>query len=620
MRFVLTIYCLLGCYILMAADTLYLQSPGKKIQAKLYVQQGALIYAVTAKGKEVIEPSHLGMRVNDTVYGKQVTLMQLQKQQEIRTTASTQLNSTQYTNHCIAYSIRIQEKAIKYTIEYRLFDNGCAFRYLLPRNQHHVQEEYTTFTIPTKTTVWYFERDSDWKLKSYAGLWQQTGIEQLPVVSLQGPIQGKPLVMELPDHRYTLITEAALYQYSGMRLKANGSRVLQVNFTEGNNGFTVADALITPWRVILYAGDLNALVNNHIIEALNPAPDKTLYSNTDYIQPGKSVWSWITRGDNYMQPEEEKKFIDAAASLNIQYTLLDEGWETVWNNKWQQLKEICTYAASKGVRVWVWKHSKDLREPESRDAFLDSVQQAGAAGVKTDFMNSEAAPLIDFETSLLKSAARRKLMINFHGCQAPTGESATYPNEMTREGVRGMELNIMKEPIPAWHNAALPFTRFICGHGDYTPALFSNKGKTTYTHQLALLYLFNSPFQCIAENPMMLLNDKKYTTILPLLKTLPVTWDETIVLPGSSIGKMAAFARRKGNDWYVAVINGTEHEKTFTLHPVFLTKGMVYSGTRITDAVNDAGFVMETIRYHRSEQQSFSIPATGGMVIAFKRI
>ncbi len=39
-------------------------------------------------------------------------------------------------------------------------------------------------------------------------------------------------------------------------------------------------------------------------------------------------------------------------------------------------------------------------------------------------------------------------MVNFHGCQAPTGESVTFPNEMTREGIRGMELNIMNEPIP----------------------------------------------------------------------------------------------------------------------------------------------------------------------------
>jgi alpha-glucosidase len=392
-----------------------------------------------------------------------------------------------------------------------------------------------------------------------------------------------------------------------------------VNFTEGENGFHSKGPLVTPWRVILYAKDLNSLVNNHIIENLNPQPDKALFADRSYIQPGKSVWSWITRKENYMQPAEEKKFIDAAANLHFQYTLLDEGWETTWPHKWQQLQELSQYARNKNVKIWVWKHSKDLRDSLQREAFLDSVANAGAAGIKTDFMNSEAEGLIDFETALLKVAARKKLMVNFHGCQAPTGESKTYPNEMTREGIRGMELNIMKEPIPAWHNAALPFTRFICGHGDYTPGFFSKKGATTYTHQLALLYLFNSPFQCIAESPVTLLNDPKYAPVLPLLRSLPVTWDETIVLPGSAIGQLAAFARRKGNDWYVAVINGSDSAVDFSFLPSFLQKGAGYKATVVSDKANDTGFAIHSITIQPSRQQSFTIPPTGGIVIAVKR-
>ena len=43
-----------------------------------------------------------------------------------------------------------------------------------------------------------------------------------------------------------------------------------------------------------------------------------------------------------------------------------------------------------------------------------------------------------------------------------------------------------------------------------------------------------------------------------MIKALPSTWDETIVLPGSSIGEVAAFARRKGEEWFIAVLNGPE--------------------------------------------------------------
>ncbi|MBS0030398.1 glycoside hydrolase family 97 catalytic domain-containing protein [Chitinophaga sp. 22321] len=599
-----------------AADTLSLQSPHKNLCAKLYTREGRLLYQVQAGAQEVVLPSAMGIKINHRLYGTRVHRIAISRQKVIREVLPARLNAAAAVNHCVDYTISVNEDRDQYTIACRMFDNGCAFRYIIPgKEEKQVQEEITTFTFPVTTGVWYFERNNSWKLQSYAGLWQRTTMDQLPVVSAQGPIQGKPLVMELPGGKYAVITEAALYRYSGMRLKATGNGAVQVNYTEGDTGFTLKGELVTPWRTILYANNLNELVNNHVIENLNPRPDPVLFADTRYIKPGKSVWSWITRDEHYMEPAEELRFIDAAAELGFAYTLLDEGWETKWPDKWKQLKILSTSAAKKGIHIWVWKNSKEIRDSVLRNSFLDSVAMAGAVGIKTDFMNSEALPLIMFEEALLKGAAARKLMVNFHGCQAPAGESRTYPNEMTREGIRGMELNVMKEPLPAWHNAALPFTRFICGHGDYTPGLFSLRGPTTVTHQLALLYLFNSPFQCMAENPLRLLKDSTWQPILPLLKTLPVTWDETIVLPGSDIGKIAAFARRKGRDWYVAMINGTDSLVSFRLQPTFLRSGQTYKAMLITDTANGNSFVSATEDMRKRDDRKVTIPATGGLVV-----
>ena len=619
MRYIFLIFLVISVNLLHAAAPVQLSSPGKGLQATLSVQNGHLYYSVVSRGHVLIESSRLGMDLNGKSLGTQVQQLSVTKQYTIKETLPTRLNTNASSQHCIGYLITIKEAQTTYTIEFRLYNNACAFRYL-PASAavNKVAAELTAFTLPATSTVWFFERNNSWKLQSYAGLWSQTAIENLQTISSQGPVQGKPLVVQLPSKQYLLITEAALYNYSGLRFKVTG-RTLQANFTEGEKGFEVNGPLTTPWRVVLYANDLNSLVNNHVIEHLNPAPDEKLFANSNYIHPGKAVWSWITRNENYMQPVEEQKMIDAAAKLNFEYSLLDEGWETTWPQKWQQLHELSKYAAAKNVKLWVWKHSKDLRDSSIRNAFLDSVAMAGAVGIKTDFMNSEAKPLIDFDEALLKAAAQRRLMVNFHGCQTPSGESRTYPNEMTREGIRGMELNIMKEHIPAWHNAALPFTRFVCGHGDYTPGFFSNKGATTYTHQLALLYLFNSPFQCVAENPVVLLENPLYQPILPLLKTLPVTWDETIVLPGSNIGTMAAFARRKGRDWYIAVINGTDSTATFTCSPSFLPAGRQFQAMVISDAGDNQAFNTKNLTIQSSGKQVFTIPPTGGLVIAVKR-
>lgn len=595
---------------------LRLESPNKKLHALLYVENGKLLYAVNANDQPLTAPAALGIQLDKKVMGKDVQQISLFRKKLIREIRPSRLNRSTALNHCIEYQILVKGVSTD-TVSFRVFDNGCAFRYQLAGKENtRLLEELTCFALPASSRVWFFERNNNWKLKSYAGLWLNTTPDQLPTISSQGPIQGKPLVLELPGKKYMVITEAALHNYSGMRLKAIGGNKVQVNFTEGEAGFAVNGKLESPWRVILFARSLNELVNNKIIENLNPLPDPALFRNASWIKPGISVWSWITRKENYMEPAEERRFVDAAASLNFQYSLIDDGWETKWTDKWKELKELCSYASKKKIGIWVWKHSKDITDTIMRNQFLDSIRLCGAVGLKTDFMNSEEMGFIKFETGLLAAAAKRKLMVNFHGCQAPTGESVSFPNEMTREGIRGMELNIMNEPIPAWHNAALPFTRLLCGHGDYTPAFFSNKANTTYTHQLALLYLFNSPFQCLAENPVTLLNDPLYKPILPLLRSMPVTWDETIVLPGSEIGKLAAFARRKGHSWYIAVINGTDKETAFDILPSFLQKSA--NAVLVRDAAADKGFIEEDITLRPTVKASFSIPANGGMVIEIK--
>ncbi len=609
------IVCLLVCLIStqVAKANVTLASPDGTLNVHVWVQAGKLYYNVTAHNNEIVATSRLGIVLDSIDYGNNVQQLQLQLKQlhQKDTLLNRGISQLVPVN---TFTFLVQGNTVS-TLVFKVYNQGCAFRYQVA-GTHRVQGEASSFQLPTQARVWFFERDNDWKLKSYAGWWKSTAADSLNMVSKQGPIQGKPLVAQLPLGGYLVLTEAALYHYSGLRFKATGNNTLQANFTEGENGFTINQQVVTPWRVILYNTTLNALVNNPVIAVLNPHPDKQLFQNAGYIQPGKAVWSWITRKANFMQPEEERKFIDAAAQLNFQYTLLDEGWETIWTNKWQQLKELVQYGRPKKVGVWVWKHSKEIMVPEQRDAFLDSLAAAGVAGIKTDYMNSEAMPLIDFETGLLKAAAQRKLMVNFHGCHAPTGESITYPNEMTREGVRGMELNGMKEHLPAWHNTALPFTRFICGHGDYTPGWFSNRGNTTLAHQLALFYLLNSPFQCMAENPTDVLETKAYQPMVGWLQSLPVTWDETIVLPGSEIGKLAAFAKRKGKVWYVAVINGEAFTKPYQLQPGFLNKNVRYSVESVTDAANGSSLITEKSLLNATTHQ-WHIQPNGGLVLRF---
>lgn len=593
--------------------SLVLKSPSGSLAVRVFKNSRGIFYTVSKSGHTLIDASQLGLIIEGR------SLIDIRFPLKLVSVSNVEESFSLLKNNNATRSIRYKKYQVSMgtaVIEFAVFNTGCAFRYRLPPGDNHITAEQTSFVLNGGDRVWFFERTNSWKLKSYAGLWMQTRLDSLDKISPTGPVQGKPIVVQLANNQYLFITEAGLYNYSGMRLKAKANS-LSVDFTEGNQGFNVNSrvASFTPWRVIGWAGNLDGLANQLITAALNPAPDKALFDNTGYLKPGKSAWSWISRDEHYLNPVFEKKIIDAAAALHYTYTLIDDGWEQKWEKKWEVLKDLVLYGEKKGIKVWVWKDSKFLKDTGYGNAFLDTLSRLGVAGIKIDFMNSEAKDLIDFEISFLRAAAKKKMMVNFHGCHASTGEFRSFPNEMTREGVRGMELNIMNEPIPAWHNAALPFTRFITGPADYTPGFFSNRAGTSLTHQLALLYLLDSPFQCIAENPLNLLNDTVFTPVVPLLRDLPTTWDSSIVLQPSKIGRCAVLAKRNGTDWYVAGINGSDKEMKAGIDPSFLNMVPGHQVSLITDT--GKGFHKADISYEQLRKDKIIMAPHGGFVLRF---
>jgi alpha-glucosidase len=114
------------------------------------------------------------------------------------------------------------------------------------------------------------------------------------------------------------------------------------------------------------------------------------------------------------------------------------------------------------------------------------VQNVGAVGVKLDFFDHEAKEVMDLYRACLEGAAEHHLMVNFHGANKPTGESRTWPNELNREAVSGMERRSMQ----AWarHDATIPFTRMLAGHLDFTPMLFGERRReTSWPHQISTI-------------------------------------------------------------------------------------------------------------------------------------
>ena len=95
------------------------------------------------------------------------------------------------------------------------------------------------------------------------------------------------------------------------------------------------------------------------------------------------------------------------------------------------------YAGQQHIGLWVWKSAKGLRITGTQE-FLKRCHDLGLVGIKVDYIDNESKTMVDFYYDVLKECAENKLMVCFHGCNKATGESRSWPNELTRAAVKGM--------------------------------------------------------------------------------------------------------------------------------------------------------------------------------------
>lgn len=578
--FILFLALFFGSRLFAQNNQFMLSSPDGQIQFKLSVSNHQLYYKIAYRGQSVLDNSALAFTVNSKTTDQVSKIIAGKRSITKETYAWRGVHNTavNYSNNAI-FTISGTNASSNFNVEAKAFNNGIAFRYLLAGSgKSEVNADGTTFTIPAGSTIW-----SQNDIGAYEGKYEEQSIEQVK----EGQLAGPPLTIKLPNKTgYAAITEGGVTDFAGMSLKAAGNRAFKAHLTGTTN---INGNIQSPWRIIEIGKDLNTLVNCDIIANVSPAPDKTLFPagfNTNWIKPGKSVWSWLA-GNGEVTFENMKKYSKWAGELGIEYNLVDEGWSK-WQDggkdKWALLKELVDYSNQQHVKVWVWKAYPErngvpgLKDPQARQAFFNQCKQAGVVGLKIDFFDQESQEVLSFYQEALKDAAKLHLMLDFHGADKPTGQSRTWPNEMSREGIRGLE------NTTSWarHNATLPFTRYLAGHGDYTPLSFRQdliKG-TTLTHQVATVITFTSPFMCLAVNPEALLS----SPVKEMITSMPTTWDETIVLPQSAIGELAVFARRKGSTWYLAAVNG-EEAKNIKVNLSFLGKGS-YQATLMEDDQN----------------------------------
>jgi alpha-glucosidase len=596
-------------------------SPDGKLRFTLLPNTERLTWTVTSNDAPVIGPSPIVMQLDGYDLSAGVVFQNVERYEVnesylwygVHSTATCRANGAKI-------SLINDLSFTPYTLEVQVFNDGVAYRHVIPgeASASRVPDEYSSFVIPAVSTIWY---------GGVADGHYETEYVKKDISQVQpGEWAGPPLTIKLPrDLGYAAITEANLVNYSGMALEADGRRgwtiglghrqplnwpfELRYGRDEGKRlgkAAAITGTITTPWRVVMFGRDLNTLVNSTILSNLSPAPDPQLFPQgikTAWIKPGRAVWRYVDGGPEGL--DGIKEFSRMAGQLGFEHQVVEGIW-----SRWtmEQRKELVDYSRQQGVGVWFWKHSKELRTPEARDEFFKMLRLLGVVGAKIDFFDHEAKELVDLYEELLHKASEYRIMLVFHGANKPTGRERTWPNEMVREAVRGMEARQLRER--ARHQTILPFTRLLAGPADYTTMLFSERrGDTTVANQIASMAIFAAPLLTIAANPQSILSNPA----VDVIKSIPAVWDETIVLPGSEIGELALYARRSGNTWFIAAMNGPQ-AKTVRVPLSFLSDG-TYKATFVRDSADGATVTVSNTTHRRSDTLNVDLAAGGGIVV-----
>ncbi len=504
----------------------------------------------------------------------------------------------------------------------RLYDDGIAFRYEIDGLAGSVvYDEFTTYRIPEGVER-YIQRFDP----SYENFFPKTTSGRESAAH-----SAYPALLRFAPECWALITEAGIGRCHAASSLTNRAVPTDYKVTLARNDRAVTGDWVSPWRVIIM-GHLDDVVESTLVtDVSRPAENGT---DNGWIKPG--VVSWIYWAHNHGSRDFMlvKQYIDLACALRLPYALIDAEWDEMSNGG--NIDDAIDYAASKGVKLMIWYNSSTawvnngapgpfyrLNKPEDREREFAWLEKKGIAGVKIDFFDGDTQPTMEYCMDLLESAARHNLMVNFHGATIPRGWQRTYPNLMSVEGVNGAEWYNNRPVLTdraGVHNTTLPFTRNVVGSMDYTPCAFSDSQHphiTTHAHELALTVVFESALQHLADRPESLLAQPE--DVRNFFSSLPAAWDDTKLISGYP-GKSVVMARRKGDSWWVGVLNGLDVSQEISFNLGFLGVGD-YELVSFEDS-GSTGAPWRISRRKVSSSSSLSLSALprGGAVCAVRKV
>ncbi len=663
-----------------------LASPDHKIKISVDTNnRGELIYSVKYQNDIVIHPSKLAdFDFNDSIpkIGKMEIYKRkyfLQRDEKWEMPWGEQRWVRDDYNAMTIYLREIDAPYRHLEVEFKAFNDGLGFRYVFPEDftnyQLTILDENTEFNLNEDHEVWWIP--GDWDI--YEHLYKHTNLSDINALQYRNHSSlaqtyipynavNTPVTMKTGNGKYLSFHEANLTNYPGMTLKIDTLNLSMTSELVGNSQdikAVIETPFKTPWRTIQIADRAGDLIESTMILNLNePAKfEVPWFKPTKYMgiwwdmHIGTKTWDYAS-GRHGATTEYAKKYINFCARNGIG-ALLVEGWNTGWEHWFgdfnregvfdfvtpypdYDLEEVVLYGKGKGVEIIM--HHETSAAPRTYAQQMDTaytlMNDLGISAVKTGYVGKiipkgeyhHGQWMVNQYRLALEKAAEHNIAINAHEPIKATGIRRTYPNAISREGLRGQEFNAWSPDggNPPSHLPTVAFTRMLAGPIDFTPGIFNislepykpnNQVNTTLAHQLALYVVIYSPIQMVPD----LIENYEGQPAFQFIRDVPVDWNKSIVLDGE-VGEFVTIARQerheKRQNWFLGSITN-EEPRTINIKCNFLGKGKKYTATIYSDTEdahwkdNPTAYKIEKRRVNHNSTLEVDLAAGGGVAISF---
>ena len=622
----LLLLCIVACT--SSDKDIIIPSPNKAVELKINCTDGT--YSIFYSGRKVVNVAHATLLANDDSISMKHAVI---KEQGERTEYET---SVLYRQREVisTYRYAIFDVTNGWQMEWRVFDDGVAYRFIASE-----QSLKSDAPIIVKDEILSVSFDGTPEIT-----WAHSAGESSPFkTSFENSYSTEPLDKAgnvpafLPasvncgdDVRVTLV-ESNLKSYPGMFVVPDTSGCAinavfahypatfskypwrDMSYVETTSDYiSVSTGPRTyPWRILKLTDDDTQLpVDNLIYSLAEPLCQEAFPDGTDWIKPGFSAWEWWNDWglENVgfkpgIDQRTYKYYIDFAARNGLEYVVLDEGWYPVNEGLLMEpvpsldLPALVEYGRERGVRLILWAIFNSV--DKQLETVMEHYSKMGIAGFKIDFLDRNDQTAVEMAWRIAESAARHKLILDYHGIFPPAGLSRTFPNVVNYEGILGLEnckWNDTEQMDHPLYDVTVPYLRGMCGYADYTPGAMKNSYRKdfkvdyskpmsmgTRCHQAAIYITLDSPLSMFADTPTNYGKEPEYTSFIA---SLPRDYDEKRVLSGR-IGEHIVVARRSGNDWYIAGLTNW-NSRNVEIDWGFLDKGHEYIIQAITDSDDKA--------------------------------